>query len=85
MEEELEAKQPKPSSGKTTEEEYAAGVRLGATAAAGGGGDTGVADARERISVPLDVLRCTLMALNEGSAAGCSVVGYRTLNEGGQV
>ena len=47
---ELVSKQPRPTSGQTTKEEYDEGLRLGAE---GGGGGA----ARKRIEVPDDVLK----------------------------
>jgi len=59
--EELVSKQPKPTSGRTTKEEYDEGVRLGA--AGDGDGDGGGAAGR-RIEVPDDMLKQVVSGLN---------------------
>ena len=47
--EELVSKQPKPTSGRTTKEEYDEGVRLGAAGDGDGGGAAGSADGTETV------------------------------------
>ena len=68
---ELVSKQPRPTSGQTTKEEYDEGLRLGAAGDGGGAAST-------RIEVPDDVLKQVVCALKESSAPGCSV-GYKEL------
>ena len=74
--EELVSKQPKPTSGRTTKEEYDEGVRLGAAGDGDGGGAAG-----RRIEVPDDVLKQVVSGLNESSAAGCSLLGYKEIKD----
>ena len=71
---ELVSKQPRPTSGQTTKEEYDEGLRLGAAGDGGGAAST-------RIEVPDDVLKQVVCALKESSAPGCSLVGYKELKD----
>ena len=58
------------------EEEYDEGIRLGAAGDGDGGGAAG-----RRIEVPDDVLKQVVSGLNESSAAGCSLLGYKEIKD----